>query len=139
MILVNSGDGTDRNMDSGILLQNNQRLWGNGQAILIPIQNGEFFELCTNPLGVTPTISNAGGFAVVTLANNNDVAGINIDAEGAEFGVFGNLQGASIRDNTISGADSHGIFLTGVTGDVNIARKPAGRQQRKWFVYPKCT
>ncbi len=122
VILINSGDGTDRNMDAGIQLQNNQRLWGNGQAILIPIQNGEFFELCTNPLGVTPTISNDGGFAVVTLADNNDVAGINIDATGAEFGVFGNGQGTSVRDNTISGANSHGIFLSGVTGDVNIAR-----------------
>jgi hypothetical protein len=122
VILVNSGDGTDRNMDAGVQLQDNQRLWGNGQAILIPIQNGQFFELCTNPLGVTPTISNAGGFAVVTLANNNDVAGINIDATGAQFGVFGNGQGTSVRDNTISGADSHGIFLSGVTGDVNIAR-----------------
>lgn len=122
VILINSGDGTDRNMDAGIQLQNNQRLWGNGQAILIPIQNGEFFELCTNPLGVTPTISNDGGFAVVTLADNNDVAGINIDATGAEFGVFGNGQGTSVRDNTISGANSHGIFLSGITGDVNIAR-----------------
>ena len=121
VILVNSGDGTDRNMDAGIQLQDNQRLWGNGQAILIPIQNGEFFQLSTDPLGVTPTISNAGGFAVVTLANNNDVAGVDIDAAGAQFGVFGNGQGTSIRDNSIFGAGSHGVFLSGVTGDVNIA------------------
>lgn len=121
VILINSGDGTDRNMDAGIQLQNNQRLWGNGQAILIPIQNGEFFQLSTDPLGVTPTISNAGGFAVVTLADNNDIAGVDIDAADAQFGVFGNGQGTSIRDNSIFGADSHGVFLSGVTGDVNIA------------------
>ena len=62
VILVNAGDGSDREMDRGIILQNRQRLWGNGQSLLIPVQNRQFFELCTDPNGVTPTISNAGGF-----------------------------------------------------------------------------
>ena len=120
VILVNAGDGTDRNMDNGIVLQDNQRLWGNGQSLLIPIQDGQFFELCTNPLGLTPTISNDGGFAVVTLANNNDVAGINIDATGATFGIFGNGNRASIRNNTVSNATEHGVFLSNTTGDLTI-------------------
>ncbi len=122
VILVNAGDGTDRNMRNGIILQDDQRLWGNGQSLLIPVQNGQFFQLCTNPGGVTPTISNNGGFAVVTLANNNDVAGINIDATGATFGIFGNGNQASIRDNTVSNANTDGVYLSGTTGDLIIAR-----------------
>lgn len=121
VILVNAGDGTDRNMRNGIILQDNQRLWGNGQALLIPIQNGQFFQLCTNPGGITPTISNNGGFAVVQLANNNDVAGINIDATGAMFGIWGNGNTTSIRNNTVSNANADGVYLSGVTGDVTIA------------------
>jgi len=122
VILVNSGDGTDRGMDTGIILQDDQRLWGNGQALLIPVQDGQFFQLCTDPSGVTPTISNDGGFAVVTLADNNDVAGINIDANGATHGIFGNGRTASIRDNTIANATSDGVLLGNMTGDISIAR-----------------
>ena len=122
VILVNAGDGTDRGMRDGIQLQDNQRLWGNGQSLLIPIQDGQFFQLCTNPNGVTPTMSNNGGFAVVTLANNNDVAGINIDATGATHGIFGNGSGTSIRDNTISNANSDGVLLANVSGDISIER-----------------
>ncbi|MFT5300055.1 MAG: hypothetical protein ACI814_000829 [Mariniblastus sp.] len=120
VILVNAGDGTDRNMNTGIILQDDQRLWGSGSSILIPIQDGRFFELCNT--GGAPTISNNGGFAVVTLANNNDVAGINIDGTGAMFGIFGNGNTVSIRDNTISNANNEGIYLANTTGDISIAR-----------------
>ena len=123
IILINPGDGTDRSMDQGITLQNNQRLYGNGSPLLIPVQNGQFFELCSDPSGVTPTISNDGGFAVVTLADNNDVAGLNIDATNAQFGVFGNgANDGTIRDNRISDADEDGIRLASISGDWNFSR-----------------
>lgn len=120
IILVNAGDGTDRNQNTGIRLQDNQRLWGAGESVLLPIQNGLNFQVCTDPNGGVPTISNAGGFAVVTLADNNDVAGINIDATGAQFGIFGNGNQASIRNNTISGATLDGVLYSG-SGDVTIS------------------
>ena len=123
IILVNPGDGTDRNMDQGIALQDNQRLYGNGSPLLIPVQDGQFFELCSDPSGVTPTISNDGGFSVVTLANNNDVAGLNIDANNAQFGVFGNgVNSGTIRDNDISNANEDGVRLVGTSGDWNFSR-----------------
>ncbi len=131
IILVNPGDGTDRNMDQGIALQDNQRLYGNGSPLLIPVQDGQFFELCSDPSGVTPTISNGGGFSVVTLANNNDVAGLNIDATNAQFGVFGNgVNSGTIRDNDISNANEDGVRLVDISGDWNFSRNTISNNGR---------
>lgn len=117
IIAVNSGDGTDRNMNIGINLQDNQRLYGTGSEMLIPLQGGTFFRLCADGTGNAPTISNTGGFAVVTMANNNEIAGINIDGTGAQFGVFGNGNGGSLRKNTISNAILDGARISNPTGD----------------------
>ena len=121
VILVNSGDGTDRSMDRGITLKNRQRLWSNGQELLIPIQNGENFRLSTDPSGITPTISNDGGFATVVMADDNDVAGLNIDGEGAQFGIWGNGNKGSLRNNTISNANSDGARLASISGDWTVS------------------
>jgi hypothetical protein len=117
VIAVNLGDGTDRNMDQGIVLQDNQRLWGVGVPFLVPNADGTLFNLCGVAGADRPTISNAGGVAVVTLANNNDVAGINIDATGATFGVLGTGDSGSIRSNEIRNAASHGVSIANATGD----------------------
>lgn len=119
IIFVNSGDGTDRNQDTGITLQDNQRLFGSGAPVLIGIQGGQNLLLNHSIDGNLPTISNDGGFAVVTLADNNEVAGINIDATGSQFGIFGNGNTAEIRNNIIDGAVLDGIRLAG-TGDVTV-------------------
>jgi hypothetical protein len=123
MIVVNPGDGTDRNYDEGIVLRDDQRLFGNGSPLLIPVQNGQFYELCYDPSGVTPTISNEDGFAVVQLADNNEVAGLHIDAEDAQFGILGNgVNDGSIHDNQITGADEDGIRLADISGDWDFSR-----------------
>ena len=119
IIFVNAGDGTDRNQDMGIALQDNQRLFGSGAPVLIPIQDGMNLNLNHSIDGNTPTISNNGGFAVVTLADNNDVAGIDVDATGSQFGIFGNGDTATIRNNTVSNAVVDGVRLAG-TGDVTV-------------------
>ncbi len=120
VILVNPGDGSDRGMDRGIVLQNRQRLWGNGDPFLIPVQNQQFFEICADPSGITPTISNEGGFAVVTLANNNEVVGLNIDATRADFGIWGRSNNGSIRNNEIFNARLDGVRLVDIRGDWNF-------------------
>jgi len=75
--------------------------------------------LLNHDVGQPPTISNSGGFAVVTLADDNDVVGVNIDGTGAQFGIFGNGNQASIRNSTVTGATLDGVLYSG-TGDVTI-------------------
>lgn len=116
VIAVAAGDGTDFNMDQGIVLQDDQRLWGLGSSFLVPNANGTFFELCATG-DERPIISNDGGFAVITMANNNHIAGIDVDATGAQFGIFGDGHDGIIQDNIVSNADSSGVRLAGVTGD----------------------
>ena len=118
LIFVNAGDGTDRNLSEGIILQDNQTLFGAGTPALLPLASGENL-LLNHDVGQIPTISNSGGFAVVTLANNNDVLGINIDATGAQFGIFGNGNQASISNTTVTGATLDGVLYSG-TDDVTI-------------------
>ena len=118
LIFVNAGDGTDRNQDMGIVLQNDQLLFGAGIPALLPLAGGQNL-LLNHDVGEVPTISNSGGFAVVTLANDNEVVGVNIDATGAQFGIFGNGNQASIRNNVVTGATLDGFLYSG-TGDVTI-------------------
>ena len=120
IIFVDAGDGTDRNMDRGIRLQDGQQLLGSGQSFLLPVQGGVSFQLC-NEEGLSPTVSNSGGFAVVQLANDNVVSGINIDATGARFGIFGEGTNGSIRDNTVANASEDGMRLNGVNGSWDVS------------------
>jgi len=123
IIFVRAGDGTDFNMDQGIVLKDNQFLLGSGVETYIPVQNGQFFRLCIVPDGNRPTISNVGGTEVIQLANNNVVGGINVDATGATFGISGNgVNDGLIRDSIISGATQDGVLLAGVTGSWDILR-----------------
>ncbi len=131
VIAVHYGDGTDRNMQDGIVLKDYQRLWGTGTEYLIPSADGTFFELCGSELGLMPTISNAGGSEVVTLANFNDIAGINIDATGATHGVFGSgVNSGSVRESNIRNANSDGVRIENAGGDWlfdnNLAENNAG-------------
>jgi len=119
LIFVNAGDGTDRNQDMGIVLQDDQLLFGAGIPALLPLAGGQNL-LLNHDVGTVPTISNSGGFAVVTLADDNDVVSLNIDATGAQFGIFGNGNQASIRSNTVTGATLDGVLYSG-TGDVTIS------------------
>lgn len=119
VIVVAAGDGTDRNMDQGITLQDNQRLWGIGSRFLVPNADGTLFELCGTGED-RPIISNAGGFAVITMANNNHIGGIDVDATGATFGIFGNGEHGYIQDSIVRNATSSGVRLASVTGNWRI-------------------
>ena len=123
VIVVNAGSGTDRNLDTGIVLQDDQFLLGEGRPIFLPVQGGQNFELFGNSSGRTPTISNSGGFAVVTLANGNNVGGLDIDGSGALFGVWGgDVRSGEISDNTIRDATLDGVRLARVDGDWTVNR-----------------
>ena len=121
VIFVDVGDGTDTGYQDGITLQDNQQLLSSGGTQFVQNADGTLVAISNN--GVGATISNAGGNAVVTLANNNIVGGLNIDAIGANFGVFGSgitggtFGGGTFNNLSISGANLDGIGLQGVAGD----------------------
>ncbi len=128
IIFVDEGDRTARGMRNGINLKNDQLFLGDGVQHIIPIQNGLNFVLCNDTDGIRPTISGSNNGNAVNLANNNVVAGFNIDGTagngGMANGIFGSgfvrgqtLDSGVIRDNMISGAILDGVFLQDIQGD----------------------
>jgi hypothetical protein len=117
-IFVDSGDGTSRNYQNGIELKRNQMLLGDGGTYGVPdARNGGFFQI-TNDGGTGPTITNPGGTSVVELAHNNRIAGVNIDATGATYGINGEIvNGGTFEDVTVQNAGQDGVRLFNVFGD----------------------
>ena len=106
-------------LDTGIVLQDRQQLFGAGVDHLLPIQNGEFFQI--NSTGPSPTISNPGGAAVVELANDNVVRGVIIDGTGAGEGILGDsVSGGLIDQTTVDGALASGLRVQNFTGDWTV-------------------
>lgn len=74
VIYVFPGNNTTSGMDDGIIMQDNQRLWGSSIAHQLPTTLG---TITINPLSsVMPSITSTAD--VITLANNNEVAGFYI-------------------------------------------------------------
>ena len=117
IIFVDVGDGTTNLYNQGINLQDDQQLLSTGGQNFLQTANQGLVEL-TPAGGVGATISNPGGFDVVTLADRNVIGGINIDATGATNGITGNgIEAATIQSTTISGAAQDGIQVANSTGD----------------------
>ena len=120
VIFVNVGDGTDRGYQDGITLQNNQQLLSSLGTQFVQNSDGTLVAVSTGGTGAT--ISNAGENEVVRLANNNIIGGINIDATGANFGVFGaGVTGGTFNGASISGATLDGVGLQNTFGNFNFA------------------
>ena len=120
IIFVNVGDGTDTGYQDGIALQDRQQLLSGGGTQFVQNADGTLV-LVTVPGSVAATISNVGGNEVVSLADGNVVAGVNIDATGATYGVFGSgVNGGTISDSTIMGATLDGVGLENVAGNFNF-------------------
>ena len=116
IIFVDRGDGSRQGLNTGIVLKDNQYLLGVGGQNIIPIQDNRLFEIPGE--GARPTISNPGGTNVVTLANNNTVRGVNIDATDATNGIFGSgIDTGTIEDANITGANETGVRLENISGD----------------------
>ena len=114
-ILVNVGNGTSSGMNAGVSLLNGQHLLGNSMLYHFVSNELGVCTLPTSPTG-TPAISNIGGGPVVTLNNNNEVAGFIINGN-ANNAIFGNgINNFSIHDLTIPAAVGSGIQLINVSG-----------------------
>ena len=122
IIFVHTGDGTTNLLDTGIVLQDEQLLLGDGAVHTLAIQNGLNFQFGEDNPALRPILSNVSGGDVVTLANWNTVRGINIDAAGANNGIFGEgVDSGTIEEVTITGAPANGISLDQIAGDFRIA------------------
>lgn len=73
-IYILPGDGTSRHLDSGIILKSGQHLHGPGTDLLI---DDTFYPATPK---VIPTLKSSRG-AVVTLTDNNQVKGVNIEKD----------------------------------------------------------
>lgn len=124
VIYVFPGDGTTNGMNQGITLQTNQKLFGAGiQQTLLTAQGTVAIPAQAS---ASPLLMNTSGTGnVVTLANNNEVSGLNLTPSVSQSrAIFGNnIIGAYVHDNFISGNNNNiGITLNGVvSGIITIA------------------
>ena len=105
IIYVFPGDLSSTGLSSGIILKDDQKLWGSPIAhslntalgtVQIPSLTPSqlFFDSDpTIPLALSPVITNTTGSNVVTVANNNEISGIYIQ----------NLTGNGISASSVSG------------------------------------
>ncbi|HEX7153789.1 MAG TPA: Ig-like domain-containing protein [Thermoanaerobaculia bacterium] len=108
-IYVHRGDGTSNGQDNGIVLQDNQSLIGEGVALIV---NG--YNLA--PAGLAPTISSSA--TGVTLASNNTVAGLTVDATG--FGISGSAVNGGTIENVSVTSGSDALVLSSTSGTFNL-------------------
>lgn len=122
IIYVHAGDETNKGMDQGIVLKDNQMLLGAGSPHHFPIKEGILLipeEKREDNRLVLPTISNNNGNAI-ELANCNQVHGINIQA--SNWGVHGQtINSVSLVNNSIRGPlQGGGIFIENFSGEAII-------------------
>lgn len=126
IIFVSEGDGTFRNYDTGITLQDRQYLLGDGAVYSIPTVSGQEFQLCTNADGNKPLLTNINGGPVVTLADANFVAGVAITGNNgfikSSDGIYGanSPSGVTIRNTMIMDMADDGIDIVNVGNDIEI-------------------
>lgn len=118
------GDPIISGLDTGIVLADNQRLLGQGTEHLFTDLNYGTFVLPGNDGGPLPIITNTTG-DVVTLANNNEVSGLQIGAaapfNAAGNGIFGDtITDFNINRNVIQNSGLAGISLVNASGTGSI-------------------
>ncbi len=126
IIYVFPGDGTDTGMNRGIALQNGQHLFGSSIPHPIATTKGEITIPAFSTLA--PTLSNSASvvspFSVITLANGNEVSGINVHVTiQGTIGIDGTagISGATIANNLISGSLAHSAMEISGSGNLLVA------------------
>ncbi|MDB5338911.1 MAG: Parallel beta-helix repeat protein [Planctomycetaceae bacterium] len=123
--LDTSGNPILTGLNTGITLIDNERLLGQGTEHLFDDLRYGTLVLPGNDGGPQPIITNPNG-DVVTLANNNEVSGLQIGAASpngpAGNGIFGNgITDFNINNNTFVNAGLAGISINGNgTGNVTF-------------------
>ena len=131
VIYVFPGDGTTNGMNSGITLQNNQRLWGSGFAQTLPTTVGTVIVPEMSSRGamdntaVLPIIMNLNsGANVITLGNNNEISGLFIENDSISNAIGGtNITNARLLNCSLGGALGEGI--------IGLSDRPWGQTQNR--------
>jgi hypothetical protein len=128
VVYVFAGDGTSKNMNTGIILDDNQILQGSGLKMTVATPFGQ--ETIPAFTDNFPTISDTyvGGAAVI-LANNNTVNGFNItNSEG--YSIFGmGITDATITNNHMSGAALSDVALSLFSGTLTYENNTSSSTQ----------
>lgn len=110
VIFVYHGNGSSSGQNSGISLQNNQSLLGEGVGLSVDDVN--------IAAGTNPVIGNSGGVGV-TLAQSNTVQGLQI--AGSTFGVSGtNPVSVTLKKLVVSSGSNDGVNIGSSTGSNTI-------------------
>lgn len=130
IIYVFPGDQTSTGMSSGIVLQNNQRLWGASVAHGLPTTLGNV--VIPSEATRLPVLTNSTG-DVVAIANNNEVSGFyiqNLNGNGisqANAGV--SIANFTATQNMIVGnGTNHGLELQNIGGTLEVAKNTINSQ-----------
>lgn len=130
IIYVFPGDGTTQGMDSGIILQNNQKLWGAGVSHSLATSNGNI--LIPSQSSTSPNLTNASGSGI-TLASTNEVSGFVIKNV-FENGIYGvNSENIEISHSTIDNSQLDHIYLeyNNAPGTLNLNNLTLTNGQQK--------
>ncbi|MBI2743044.1 MAG: inverse autotransporter beta domain-containing protein [Chlamydiales bacterium] len=124
IIYVFSGNGTTTGMDSGITMQAGQKLLGSGTKHPLSTTAGTItIPAFTN---INPILSSTllGSDGIVLLANNNEIAGLTLDATNGRAGILYQesdpISGLLVRNNLILGGPGGSGTGTG-SGSTAIA------------------
>jgi hypothetical protein len=110
-IYVYNGNNTTSGQNAGITLKNNQKLIGEGVALVVN-------TVTLVPAGTKPLISNGGD--AVLLAGGNTVAGLDISCTVGSAINGSNIAGFTADSLLAHNAPNSGIILNNVTGTVTV-------------------
>jgi hypothetical protein len=113
-IFVYNGNGSTTGQTAGITLKNNQKLIGEGVALVVN-------TVTLVPAGTKPQISNTTAASdAVTLADANTVQGLTITGATRD-GIAGNTHAGGILDTlTLQNNAGAGLHLTSMTGVITV-------------------
>lgn len=108
IIYVFPGDGTTNGMNAGIILQENQKLWGSGVSHQLSTAQGNFVIPAQST--TSPQITNTTGDGI-TLAGSNEVSGF-IISDTLYRGISGtNVNDVDISHCTVNHSEENQIHL----------------------------
>ena len=125
IIYIFPGDGTTNGLSSGLTLKDSQQLCGASYALTIPTTLGQFTIAPT--ASSSPYLTNTTGSGnIVTLSNNNMVAGLNfITSIDSSNSLYGNgITNLTVKSNTLTSPTSmttNGITLVGSSGQIVVS------------------
>lgn len=115
------GDGTTNNQDAGLIMKDFQKFWGSGTEQTLLTTLGEVnIPALTSTM---PVITGATPLFVVSLANNNEVSGLQIITPNtfASIGTNSLIQNLIAKNNTlILGNASAGVATNNFSGNGTV-------------------